>query len=112
MGPSENSLRVYGKDKILTVTDSLFTVVDSTGQRSERSQCEDDALCRMTRLLENFALSILAPDQSKLGSSGRENLTSMAVIESAYLSARTGFPEDPGRILEMASPRTGTPTNV
>jgi hypothetical protein len=27
----------------------------------------------------------------------------MAVIESAYLSARTGFPEEPGRILQMAS---------
>jgi predicted dehydrogenase len=112
MGPSENSLRVYGKDKILTVTDSLFTVANGTGQSGERLQCEDDALCRMTRLLENFALSILAPDQSKLSSSGRENLASMAVIESAYLSARTGFPEDPGRILQMASPRAGTPTNV
>jgi hypothetical protein len=26
----------------------------------------------------------------------------MAVIESAYLSARTGMPEEPGRILQMA----------
>ena len=25
----------------------------------------------------------------------------MAVIEAAYLSIKTGFPEEPGRILEM-----------
>jgi hypothetical protein len=46
---------------------------------------------------------VLSPDKNKLASSGRENLKNMAVIESAYLSARTGFPEEPGRILQMAS---------
>ena len=57
----------------------------------------------MTELLKNFALSILSPKESKLCSTGRENLRNMAVIESAYLSARTGFPEEPNRILQMAA---------
>jgi predicted dehydrogenase len=112
MGPRQNSLRLYGRDKILTVSDRRFTIVDGAGRSSEQLQCDDDILYRMTRLLENFALSILAPDENKLCSSGRENLKNMAVIESAYLSARTGFPEEPGRILQMASPRTGTPRNI
>jgi len=112
MGPRENSLRVYGKDKILTVSDRRFTVVDGAGQSSEQLRCDDNALCRTTSLLESFALSILAPDENKLCSSGGENLKNMAVIESAYLSARTGFPEEPGRILQMASRRTGTPRNI
>ena len=112
MGPREGSLTVYGKDKILTVSDTQFTVADGTGQSSEQLRCDDNALGRMTRLLESFAISILAPDENKLCSSGGENLKNMAVIESAYLSARTGFPEEPGRILQMASPRAGTARNI
>ena len=112
MGPRENSLRVYGRDKILTVSDTQFTVVDGAGQSGGQLRCDDNALYRMTRLLESFALSILAPHDNKLFSSGRENLKNMAVIESAYLSARTGFPEEPSRILQMASRRAGTPRNI
>ncbi len=56
----------------------------------------------MTEQLKNFALSILSPDSNKLCSSGSENLQNMAVIESAYLSTRTGFPEGPAKVLQMA----------
>jgi hypothetical protein len=65
----------------------------------------------MRGLLKDFAQSILSPDENKLCSSGRENLKDMAVIESAYLSARTGFPEEPGRILQMASPGVAEATS-
>jgi hypothetical protein len=44
---------------------------------------------------------VLRPEGKKMASSGRENLKNMAVIESAYLSARTGMPEEPGKILQM-----------
>jgi len=103
-------LRLYGKDKILTVNDSQLTVADGLGQTSEELEYDDDASFCMTEQLKNFALSILSPGENKLCSSGRENLKNMAVIESAYLSARTGFPEEPDRILQMASGRTGEPT--
>ena len=36
----------------------------------------------------------------------------MAVLESAYLSARTGFPEEPARILQMAGRPASTVTSV
>jgi predicted dehydrogenase len=101
-GPRQKFLKVYGKDKILTVSNTQFTVSDGLGQRSEEWKYDDDELCWYTALLENFALSILSPDENKLCSSGRENLKNMAVIESAYLSARTAMPEEPGRILQMA----------
>ena len=101
-GPELKILKLYGKDKILTVSDTRFAVSDSLGQVSEEAEYDDDQLVRITKVLENFALSILLPDENKLCSSGGENLKNMAVIESAYLSARTGFPEEPGRILQMA----------
>ncbi|MHC4482661.1 MAG: Gfo/Idh/MocA family protein [Planctomycetota bacterium] len=101
-GAEQEFLKVYGKDKILTVSTARFSVSDSLGRTNEELECEEDERFWYTALLENFALSIVSPDKNRLFSSGRENLKNMAVIESAYLSARTGFPEEPGRILQMA----------
>ncbi|UCF43239.1 MAG: hypothetical protein JSV99_11815, partial [Planctomycetota bacterium] len=101
-GPQRTSLKVYGKDKILTVSDTQFTVSDGFGGTGEEFEYDDNKFVCMTKLLENFALSILSPDENKLCSTARENLKNMAVIESAYLSARTGMPEEPNRILQMA----------
>jgi len=101
-GPKEEFLKVYGKDIILTAGDTHLTVSDGLGRIGEEIKCDGDELACTTELLENFAGSILSPATNKLCSSGRENLKNMAVIESAYLSARTGFPEEPARILQMA----------
>jgi len=112
IGPGREFLKVYGKDKILTVSEARFTVSDSPGRITEELEYNNDELFCMTKLLENFALSILSPDKNKLCSGGRENLKGMAVIESAYLSARTGMPEEPCRILQMACRRAGMPINI
>ncbi|MBA7713347.1 hypothetical protein ES703_122349 [subsurface metagenome] len=100
-GPEQEFLKVYGKDKILTVSNTRFTISDGLGQVSEELEYDEDELFWYTALLKNFALSIVSPDKNKLCSSGRENLNDMAVIESAYLSARTSMPEEPGRVLQM-----------
>ena len=103
VGPEQELLKVYGKDKILTVSNTQFIISDALGRVSEELKYDDDQLVWYTALLKNFALSILSPDKNKLCSSARENLKDMAVIESAYLSARTSMPEEPGRIFQMAS---------
>ncbi|MBA7716580.1 hypothetical protein ES703_125654 [subsurface metagenome] len=95
-------LKVYAKNKILTVSNTQLVISDALGRANEELKYDDDELLWYTAMLKNFALSILLPDKNKLRSSGRENLKNMAVIESAYLSARTGFPEEPARILKMA----------
>jgi predicted dehydrogenase len=101
-GLKEGFLKLYAKDKILTVSDTELTISDGLGRMIRKSKHDDDELVCTTELLNSFASGILSPDKNKLRSSGRENLKDMAVIESAYLSARTGFPEEPGRILQMA----------
>jgi len=108
-GPQQQILKIHGKDKILTVSNAKFIISNGLGQVSEESEYNDDELTWYTALLKNFALSTLLPDKNKLCSSAKENLKDMAVIESAYLSARTGMPEEPGRILEMAQ---AEPTNI
>ena len=101
-GPGEEFVKIYGKDKILTATSSQLTVTDGLKCKSRKSKYEDDEPTWYQAMLANFALSILQPKEHKLLSPGRENLTNMAVIESAYLSARTATPEEPGKVLQMA----------
>ena len=105
-GPEEIFLRLYGKDRILTLSDKRLTLRDGSSQMVEELECDDNERACVRQTLESFAGSLLSPNEKKLTSSGRENLKNMAVIESAYLSARTGFPEEPGRILRMAPTKT------
>ena len=102
IGPEQMILKVYGKNKILTVSSTRFTVSDGLGRLSEESKYDSNPADCLRKLLENFAQSILSPDKNKLCSSASENLNIMAVLESAYLSARTAMPEEPGKILQMA----------
>jgi predicted dehydrogenase len=101
-GAAEEFLKIYGKDKILTVTNTQLVISDVLSGKSKKLNFDDDESGRYMAMLENFALSLLQPANNKLCSSGRENLTNMAVIDSAYLSARTGMPEEPGKLLQMA----------
>jgi len=112
IGPKDGFVRVYGKDKIVTAGDCRLTVADGSGQAGEESQYEDDRLGCMTEALSSFAQSVLSPDKNTLRSSGRENLMNMAVMEAAYLSARTGFPEEPEKILQMASRGAGNTAGI
>jgi len=104
-GPKEESFSVYGKDKILTVSAEYLGVSDSCGKVLEQQKFDVDELGATRKMLQSFALSILLPDKYTLVCSARENLRTMAVIESAYLSARTAMPEEPGRIFEMTAVR-------
>jgi predicted dehydrogenase len=106
-GPKQEFIKLYGKDKMLTVCDKRLTLCDGQGQIIEELEHADDELFCLAEQLKNFALSILQPQENKLCSSGSDNLQDMAVIESSYLSARTGFPEEPGKVLQMALGLTG-----
>ena len=43
------------------------------------------------------------PGERPFAGSGDEHLRTMAVLESAYLSAKTGIPEEPARILRLGA---------
>ncbi len=97
----QHFLKLHTKEKTIKISDSQFTVIDSSGKIVCENQYTDNTLSRMTKLLESFALSLLSPDKNPLCSSAAVNLKTMAVIEAAYLSARTSMPEEPSRILGM-----------
>ena len=101
------SLKIYAKDRIITVTEKNFIVSDSNENILEARSFDYNLTDSFSHALTGFAEKLLYPDQKKLLSSGAENLYNMAVIESAYLSWRTGVPEEPARILEIESRQAG-----
>jgi len=112
VGAPEMSLRVYGKNALLTVTENCVTLQSGTEQDSQEWQYEEDEQVAMQRLLSGFAHSITAPEAPGLIGTGAQNLANMAVLESAYLSGRTGFPEEPARILQLGRNPSGTATSI
>jgi predicted dehydrogenase len=106
-GPARRGLQVYGKEARLTITDDR--VILSTDSRLDDQvwQYEESEQDAMQRLLLRFAGSVRNPAEHPLASSAAENLRNMAVFESAYLSARTGFPEEPARILQITRNASG-----
>ncbi len=110
IGPHKVSLEIHAKEAHLTVTRDQVELRTRDGHGDLTWRYEEDVQVAVERLLSSFAQSVLAPGDHPLASSGQENLRNMAVLEAAYLSAKTGFPEQPERILRLAgnAPRAGT----
>lgn len=108
-GPAQKILKIYAKDKILTLTDDGLAVCNRLGEAVEQFKVPTGRDALMSALLESFAKSLISSKNNPLVSSAEENLSNMALLEAAYLSARTGMPEEPARILEMAYKQ---PTNI
>lgn len=102
LGPARRHLRIHGKTQHLTATEDDVVIYDNAGNLLEQKQYTDDILPAKKRMLENLALSILDPQNHTLYPPSGCDLDTFAVIESAYLSNRTGMPEEPGRILRLA----------
>jgi predicted dehydrogenase len=102
-GPDGEIIKIYGKNLNITVQKDIFLVQDYSNQTIQQSQFCEDEPSLTADILENFALSILIPEKIKLISSAKENLQNIALIESAYLSGRTAMPEEPKKILKIAT---------
>lgn len=102
LGPARRHLRVHGKLQHLTATEQEVIIYDNAGELIEHKEFTDDTIPSKKRLLENLALSLSDPAAHPLYPPHGCDLRTLAVIESAYLSNRTGMPEQPGRILNLA----------
>jgi predicted dehydrogenase len=95
------SICCFGKEKVLLLSREKMRIEDRTGRKLKQKRLAYDDSAAMKKSLESFAMSILKPQEHKLQCSGQEQLKNMAVIEAAYLSSRTGMPEQPRRILAL-----------
>jgi predicted dehydrogenase len=111
-GPETVCLEIHGKEARLTVTGREVLLEMQAEHNRQTWPGEENEQAVLERLLTSFARSLQAPDEHPLASSGAENLRTMAVLEAAYLSARTGFPEEPARILQLAGGLPVVPTGI
>ncbi len=107
-GPPQCQLRLHSTDEFVTVSEDSFIVSDNSGKATKRSNFKSVRDRSISRMLEDFAVSVESPDKSEFAAHADVDVNNMAVIESAYLSAKTSMPEEPGRILEMVG---NEPTN-
>ncbi|MBN1795732.1 MAG: Gfo/Idh/MocA family oxidoreductase [Sedimentisphaerales bacterium] len=95
-------INCYGKEKTLVLSGDVLQISDDNGEAKKKKKFSTGTELLLAGTLDNFALSIFEPQENKLICSANEHLKNMAVIEAAYLSSRTGMPEEPKRILEYS----------
>jgi hypothetical protein len=96
-------MRVYGKDIQVTLSDKGFSVRNSKGDLLEEVKRHDSEEVLTDRMLGNFAAAILSGDHATLEKEPAEILGNMALMQAAYLSYKTGMPEEPARIIQMTN---------
>jgi predicted dehydrogenase len=99
---AQNRLIAQGPNVVIRIDGNSFEVTGKGGEQLKREDFEADYLDDLKKAVENFGSNLLWPDQNLPVSSTADNLKNMAVIEAAYLSARTGMPEQPAKILKIA----------
>lgn len=100
--PCEHILNAYGKERRVVIDGGSMSIFDEHDKLIEKFADPAPVPELMSLMLENFVQSIIAPDLTQPVSSGTDHLGTMALIEAAYLSARTAAPESPQRILQMS----------
>ncbi len=108
LGPARQHLRIHGKDRHLTATPQEVVICDNAGAELEKTAYKDDRLPSLERLLENLLGHLDNPQYTPLQPEFGMDLNTLAVIEAAYLSSRTGMPEEPARILRLAGAEGAT----
>lgn len=91
-GPSSEKMFFYGTDGTLEVTRTSLTRYCSEGKVRSSESFEVNESWMVEQQLRNF-VDCLIDREIKPVSTAREHLVNVAIVESAYLSARTRLPE-------------------
>lgn len=92
-GPEKEKLVVHGAEGSMEVTEDRLILFDPQGRVVEEEVYEISGETELIgRQIEHFGAS-LADSEIEPVSTAREHLASVAVVEAAYLSARTQLPE-------------------
>lgn len=94
-------IRVYGKNCQLTLSEKGFAARDSAGQLLEEVPAVESHESLMDTSLRYFGMAIVQEDFRTFANEPAETLGDMAFIQAAYLSDKTGMPEEPARIANL-----------
>ncbi|HOB73277.1 MAG TPA: Gfo/Idh/MocA family oxidoreductase [Phycisphaerae bacterium] len=97
-GPEQAELNLYGLKTCVRIDERTVSVRDRAGTTELHQQ--DRPANPLAPQIEDF-LTTLRTAPKRVRSNLQDHLATMAVLEAAYLSIRTGQPESPGPILDM-----------
>ena len=91
-GPEHERLMIHGTEGTMEVGVNLLRITDPSGQVRQEETYEVDDQWLLDQQIRHFADTLIDPELQPV-STAQEHLINVAVIESAYLSARTQMPE-------------------
>jgi predicted dehydrogenase len=95
-------VRIYGAENNIAATSNRLTVIDKSGSLIAEHKFPLKPEKCITEMFIDAGRALLEPDKYKLRSGPRLDLATMALIEAAYLSTKTGMPESPRRFFEIS----------
>ena len=101
LGPTTQTLRLHSIYGNVTTTENSMTVCENNGEKLQEYNFESSRINSMQKMLESYADEIISLDEEIDKPEAGNALNVAAVIESAYLSARTSLPEEPARLLSL-----------
>jgi predicted dehydrogenase len=101
MSPPGWLLRVSGRNCQLLLNEKAFTVRDVDGRTVAETRQRDSEQTLTDRMLRGFGSALAGGDHAALENEPKQLLDNMSLIQAAYLSDKTGLPEEPARIVQM-----------
>lgn len=96
--PQAEALNLHGHAGSAEATPDRLLLRNHAGSPLRRTHGDDRLESALSRQIHDIVAAFRKPDRP-VESSGREHLLTMAVVEAAYLSNRTGQPESPKQLL-------------
>jgi predicted dehydrogenase len=94
-------IRVYGRNSQVSLSEKGFTARNSDGDVLEEVPAGETPESLIDTTLRYFGMAIVQEDFRPFESEPSEIMGNMAIIQAAYLSDRTGMPEEPARIASI-----------
>ncbi len=95
-------VKIYGAEQNITATPNRLAVYDNNNSLIvEHKYPLKNKKC-ITEMLIDIGRAILEPEKYRLRNHSRLDLATMALIEAAYLSAKTSMPESPRKFFEIS----------
>lgn len=95
-------IRIYGSKQNIIAAPNYLAIYDENNNLISENKYPLSAEKCIAEMFIDFGRALLEPDKYKMRNGFRLDLATMALIEAAYLSAKTGMPESPGRFFEIS----------
>ncbi len=107
-GPETERFEMHCREGYIISGRDGFEIFDTEGALLEEGPFKDEQDRALLGMLESFGRTLQGDEEAVFPEDEGAQMRNMALIESAYLSAKTSMPEEPARIMTIAESGTST----